>query len=261
MRHHQVDVDRTVGDPPKRADHRRAEGDVGDEIPVHDVHVHPLGAAGDRRLDLVAQAGQVGAEHAGRDDRVHGVLARVRSTRPPPGMRTPGAGALVEHGAVADAGPLGVSHIPHAQPRRGQAVRRLLTGQALQRRHLNIGRAAAHDQRHRVARAPDHPEAGPAGEHGARRAQGRDRIDPLDREAGLEHDRPGQVHLQVHDVGHRHGVGPGADRKMHDRRRREPRLRRRVLPDHDAAHRGRVGHLFLAADPEARRPAAWPPPR
>ena len=39
---HQVDVDRQVGQPPKRGDDVRPKGDVGHEVAVHDVEMQPV---------------------------------------------------------------------------------------------------------------------------------------------------------------------------------------------------------------------------
>ena len=68
----------TVGDPAERADDRRAEGQIGNEVPVHDVHVDPLRAAGDGALDLLAQPAEIGAQDAGGD---------AHASRRPPGPR------------------------------------------------------------------------------------------------------------------------------------------------------------------------------
>ncbi len=43
-RDHQMAVERFVGAVADRADHRRAEGDVGHEVPVHHVEMDPVGA-------------------------------------------------------------------------------------------------------------------------------------------------------------------------------------------------------------------------
>ena len=69
--HHEVDVQRPVGQPAERPDERSAERQVRDEVPVHDVHVDPLGAALNRLGDLLPEASQIGAEHARRDARAH----------------------------------------------------------------------------------------------------------------------------------------------------------------------------------------------
>ena len=95
---HQVDVEGTVGEPPERPDHRRAEREVGHEVPVHHVDVDPLGAAGDGLLELLAQPAEVGAQHARRDPRAHrppaGGPLTTRSIREPRGRPLPGEGRV-----------------------------------------------------------------------------------------------------------------------------------------------------------------------
>ena len=166
-----------------------------------------------------------------------------------------GAGSLIEHGAVADTGPLGVPHVADAQSHGHEPVGRLLAGQALQRRHLNIGGAPAHDQRHRVPGPSHHAEPGAAGQDGAGRAERRDGVDSLEPEAGLEHHGLGQVDLEIGDIGHGHRIGTGADRKMDHRRRGEPGLRWRILPDHDPAPW--PSGWRLSSSRRTRNPAAW----
>ena len=92
-RDHQVDVERGPRAGAERRDHVGAEGDVGDEMAVHHVDLHPVGAGGLDRGHLLAEAGEVGRED-GRDDRRlprEGgrltVSRRIRlevSLRPPP---------------------------------------------------------------------------------------------------------------------------------------------------------------------------------
>ncbi len=48
-------------------DDRRAEGDVGDEMTVHDVEVDPVGAGGVDGGDLGAQPGEIGGQDGGGD--------------------------------------------------------------------------------------------------------------------------------------------------------------------------------------------------
>ena len=64
---HQVHVERQARVRAQRLQHQRAEAEVGDEMAVHDVQVQPVGAGGLDRLDLVAQAGEVGGQQAGGD--------------------------------------------------------------------------------------------------------------------------------------------------------------------------------------------------
>src|ERR1017187_9785647 len=59
---HQVAVERELGDRPQRLDHGRAEGDVGDEVAVHDVDVDDGAAATLGRGNLVGEVGEVRGE-------------------------------------------------------------------------------------------------------------------------------------------------------------------------------------------------------
>ncbi len=80
---HQMHVERQARMRAQGFDHIRADGDVGHEMAVHHVNMHPVGP---RRLDrphLLAQFGKVGRQDGGGDDRrtCHGrsyPLARVR---------------------------------------------------------------------------------------------------------------------------------------------------------------------------------------
>jgi hypothetical protein len=65
---HQVDVERDPRDLAQALDHRRPQGQVGDEVSVHHVDVQPVraGALGSR--DLLAQAGEVAGEDRGGDE-------------------------------------------------------------------------------------------------------------------------------------------------------------------------------------------------
>ena len=83
LHHHQVYVERRVGEPPEGPDQRRTEGQVRHESAIHDVDVQPLRAARQRRLHLLAQPAEVGGEQAGRDTDRHqdAFLVTTRSTR------------------------------------------------------------------------------------------------------------------------------------------------------------------------------------
>ena len=59
---HQVAVEGEFGDGAEGLDHGRAEGDVGDEVAVHDVDVDDGAAAALGRCDFVGQVGEVGGE-------------------------------------------------------------------------------------------------------------------------------------------------------------------------------------------------------
>ena len=63
---HQVAVERHVADGfAERGDDRRADGDVGDEVAVHDVDVKNGAAAVDGGLRLSAELREVGGENRG----------------------------------------------------------------------------------------------------------------------------------------------------------------------------------------------------
>src|SRR5438876_182733 len=89
-------VDRPVGELAQRLDHVRAEREVGDEAPVHHVHVQPVGAPpGQDLLHLRGEPGQVGGEYTGRDaDAVRhcGLRATTMSTTVPAAASVPAAG-------------------------------------------------------------------------------------------------------------------------------------------------------------------------
>jgi VWFA-related protein len=59
---HHVAVERQLGHGPKRLDHRRSEGDVGDEVAVHDIDVEDGGSAAFGRGDLVGEMREVRGE-------------------------------------------------------------------------------------------------------------------------------------------------------------------------------------------------------
>src|SRR6267143_62423 len=67
LHHHQVHIDRLVGQLAQRLDHVGAERDVGDKAPVHHVHVEPVGAGFQHLLDLLLQARQISRQYARRD--------------------------------------------------------------------------------------------------------------------------------------------------------------------------------------------------
>ena len=66
-RDHQMDVERLGGVRPQRLHHRRADGEVGDEMAVHHVDMDPVGAGLVDRADLLAEPGEIGGEDRGRD--------------------------------------------------------------------------------------------------------------------------------------------------------------------------------------------------
>ena len=58
---HQVTVERQGGVLEQRLDHGQAEGEVGHEVVVHDIHVQPVGHAG-HRGGLVGEPGKIGGQ-------------------------------------------------------------------------------------------------------------------------------------------------------------------------------------------------------
>ncbi len=66
---HQVDVEKHPGVFPDGGDHGGAEGDVVDEVAVHDIEVEPARARGLRALHLGLDVGEVGGEERGDDER------------------------------------------------------------------------------------------------------------------------------------------------------------------------------------------------
>ena len=90
---HQVRVERGAHARAEGGDHVGAQGDVGHEVAVHDVDLHPVGAGGLDGGNLLAEAGEVGGKDRGDDCRrpreggqAH-LSRRMRldvSPRPPP---------------------------------------------------------------------------------------------------------------------------------------------------------------------------------
>ena len=95
-RDHQMHVHHRRHMRPKRRHDRRADGQVGHEMPVHHIHMHPVRA---RRLDrphLLAQPREIGRQDGGGDlDRagegrlVHRVAHFSRSIRLDVSQRAP----------------------------------------------------------------------------------------------------------------------------------------------------------------------------
>ncbi len=57
---HQVHVERQTGDLADGLDDQRAKGDVGHEVPVHDVEVQQIRAAALDLADVLGEMGEVG---------------------------------------------------------------------------------------------------------------------------------------------------------------------------------------------------------
>ena len=56
---HQVDIQGQGGGPADGLGHCRADGDIGDEMPVHDIHVNPVDPGLLRFTDLLRQAAEI----------------------------------------------------------------------------------------------------------------------------------------------------------------------------------------------------------
>src|SRR6185437_1765843 len=67
MDHHQMNVEREAGAAPYCVDHLRSEGQVRNELSVHDIDMNPVGATLRAHIDLVAQAREVRAQDRGGD--------------------------------------------------------------------------------------------------------------------------------------------------------------------------------------------------
>ena len=61
-RDHEMHVERLVGVPPQCPHHVGPDGDVGYEMPVHDVHMDPIGARFVDRAHFFAQLGEIGGQ-------------------------------------------------------------------------------------------------------------------------------------------------------------------------------------------------------
>jgi len=89
-RNHQMDVKRLLGVRAKRFDHRRADRQVGDEMPVHDVDVHPVGAGFVHRAHFLAKLREVSGKDRRRDERSgHGAISRYSVVRTRRAMKKP----------------------------------------------------------------------------------------------------------------------------------------------------------------------------
>ena len=57
---HQVDIKRHIGDPAQRLHHRRANGDIGNKVPVHHIYMQQGSASCQCCLNFFCQAGKIG---------------------------------------------------------------------------------------------------------------------------------------------------------------------------------------------------------
>jgi hypothetical protein len=65
---HQVDIERELRLLADNFDNHRSEGNVVDEMAIHDVAVNPVGAGRFYLSDFVGQLGKVGREDGRSDD-------------------------------------------------------------------------------------------------------------------------------------------------------------------------------------------------
>jgi hypothetical protein len=62
VRNHQVRLQRQAGDRPQRLYDHRAHRNVGHEVPIHDIHMDPVGPRLLRLFHLLTQTGKVSGE-------------------------------------------------------------------------------------------------------------------------------------------------------------------------------------------------------
>ena len=73
--HHQMDIEGKGSHLPDRFDDRRADGKVRHEMPVHDIHVHEIGASPFDGGNLIREMGEVGRQDRRGDANAgHGIL-------------------------------------------------------------------------------------------------------------------------------------------------------------------------------------------
>ena len=99
---HQVAVERQGGRLAQAFDHRRADGDVGNEVAVHHVHVYHRAAAPLSRGNLIRQMGEICRQY-GWEQLNHGFFRRA-SCRASVSAETGRSlrAALMLSGSVAD---------------------------------------------------------------------------------------------------------------------------------------------------------------
>ncbi len=59
---HQVYIERLVSDFTQGIDHQRADGDVWDEMTVHDINVNVIGAGAVNGLNIFTKTGKIGGK-------------------------------------------------------------------------------------------------------------------------------------------------------------------------------------------------------
>ncbi len=66
---HQVNVEDLPGVRAQGLHHHRADGDIGHEMPVHHIDMHPIGARRINRAHLFTQPRKVGGKNGGGNQR------------------------------------------------------------------------------------------------------------------------------------------------------------------------------------------------
>jgi hypothetical protein len=71
---HEMDVERQIGELANNRDDSRAEGNVIDEMSVHDVAMNPIGPSFLNPAHVIGQSGKIGGEDGGGyQDSMHGM--------------------------------------------------------------------------------------------------------------------------------------------------------------------------------------------
>ena len=83
---HKMDVERQIGELANSRYDSRAEGNIIDKMPVHDVAMNPIGPGFLNPAHFIGQSGKIGGENGGGDqDPMHGsgVIPSVSRGIPP----------------------------------------------------------------------------------------------------------------------------------------------------------------------------------
>src|SRR5205807_7387539 len=72
---HEMDVERQICELANNRDDSRSEGNVIDEMSIHDVAMNPIGPGLLNPVHFIGQSGKIGGQDGGRDqDPMHGVM-------------------------------------------------------------------------------------------------------------------------------------------------------------------------------------------
>ena len=79
---HEMDVERQICELANNRDDSRAEGNVIDEMSIHDVAMNPIGPGLLNPANFIGQSGKIGGEDGWRDkDPMHGVMESFEGSR------------------------------------------------------------------------------------------------------------------------------------------------------------------------------------